>query len=302
MNLDGVYLPVTTPFDSTTGDVDLEGFASNLAMWCSHPIAGVVVGGSTGELALLEEDEVVALVARAARARRDGTALIVGTGAESTRATVRRCREAASEGADAVLVKPPSYYRGRMSPEALHGFFSEVADASPVPVILYHVPKFVPVEVVPDLAGELVRHPNIAGIKDSSGDMHNLGALCEAVGDRGAVVVGAGTLLYPGLEIGARGGIIAVGLLAAAAACELHRTFKAGRSAEAGRLQERIGPLHKKVVAGIGVPGVKYGLDRLGFVGGLPRPPLLPLTDRERSEVEAALEAAGFAQSSPREI
>jgi 4-hydroxy-2-oxoglutarate aldolase len=189
-----------------------------------------------------------------------------------------------------------------MSPEALRSFFSDVADASPVPVILYHVPKFVPVDVVPDLAGELVRHPNIAGIKDSSGDMHNLGALCEAVGDRGAVVVGAGTLLYPGLEIGARGGVIAVGLLAAAAACELYRAFTAGRSAEAGRLQERIGPLHKRVVAGIGVPGVKHGLDRLGFVGGSPRPPLLPPTGRERVEVEAALEAAGLLQRSPREI
>ena len=201
-----------------------------------------------------------------------------------------------------MLVKPPSYYRGRMSPEALDAFFREVADASPVPVILYHVPKFVPVDVVPDLAGELIRHPNIAGIKDSSGDLHNLGAVCEAIGDRGTVVVGAGTLLYSGLEIGARGGIIAVGLLATGAACELYRAFVAGRSAEAGRLQERIGPLHKKVVGGTGVPGIKYGLDRLGFVGGPPRSPLLPSTARERAEVEAALAAAGLAQGLPQEI
>lgn len=302
MNLEGVYLPVTTPFDPATGDIDLEAFADNIGAWCEHPIAGLVVGGSTGEQPLLDEEELVALVARGARARAEGMALIAGTGAESTRATVRLCERAATEGADAVLVKPPSYYRGRMSPEALHGFFSDVADASPAPVILYHVPKFVPVDVVPELAGELVRHPNIAGIKDSSGDLHNLGAVCEAVGDRGAVVVGAGTLLYSGLEIGARGGIIAVGLLAVGAACELYRAFMAGRSAEAGRLQERIGPLHKKVVAGTGVPGVKYGLDRLGFAGGPPRPPLLPPTERERSEVESALAAAGLAQGLPQGI
>lgn len=298
MNLDGVFLPVTTPFDPETGDPDLEAFDANLAAWCAHPIAGLVVGGSTGEQPLLDEAELVELVARAARSRRDGMALIAGTGAQSTRATIRLCGLAAGEGADAVLVKPPSYYRGRMTPEALRTYFLSVAEASPIPVILYHVPKFVPVDVVPEMAGELVQHDNIVGIKDSSGDIHNLGAVCEAVGDRGAVVVGAGTLLYGGLEIGARGGIIAVGLLATGAACELYRAFTAGRSAEAGRLQERIGPLHKRVVAGTGVPGLKYGLDLLGLVGGAPRPPLLPPTDRERAEVAEALRHAGLMDGS----
>jgi len=302
VNLDGVFLPVTTPFDPTTGDPDLEAFAANIGLWCAHPIAGLVVGGSTGEQPLLDEDELMALVARAARCRRDGMALIAGTGAQSTRATIRLCDLAAREGADAVLVKPPSYYRGRMSPEAIRTYFVAVADASPVPVILYHVPKFVPVDVVPELAGELMHHDNVVGIKDSSGDIHNLGAVCEAVDDRGTVVVGAGTLLYSGLEIGARGGIIAVGLLAAGAACELYRAFMAGRSAEAGRLQERIGPLHKRVVAGTGVPGLKYGLDLLGFTGGAPRPPLLPATDSEREEVAEALERAGLAPGSPQSI
>jgi 4-hydroxy-2-oxoglutarate aldolase len=302
MNLDGVFLPVTTPFDPTTGDPDLAAFAANIQAWCEHSIAGLVVGGSTGEQALLDEDELVALVARGARSRRDGMALIVGTGAESTRATIRLCDLAAREGADAVLVKPPSYYRGRMSPEAVRTYFQAVADASPVPVILYHVPKFVPVDVVPELAGELAHHDNVAGIKDSSGDIHNLGAVCQAVGESATVVVGAGTLLYSGLEIGARGGIIAVGLLAPGAACELYRTFMAGRSAEAGRLQERIGPLHKRVVAGTGVPGVKHGLDLLGMAGGLPRPPLLPATDREREDVAEALERAGLLKGSPQQI
>ena len=297
MNLDGVFLPVSTPFHPGTGDVDFDAFASNISAWCEHPIAGLVVGGSTGEQPLLDEDELLELVARGARSRRDGMALIAGTGAESTRGTMRLCELAAREGADAVLVKPPAYYRGRMSPEAIRTYFVTVADASPIPVILYHVPKFVPVDIVPELAGDLVRHRNIVGIKDSSGDMHNLGAVCEAVDDQGAVVVGAGTLLYPGLEIGARGGIIAVGLLAPGAACELYRTFVAGRSAEAGRLQERIGPLHKKVVAGTGVPGVKHGLDLLGLAGGLPRPPLLPPSDRERAEVAGALDRAGLAHA-----
>lgn len=295
MNLDGILLPVTTPFDRVTGDVDLDAFGRNLRAWCAHPVRGIVVGGSTGEAVLLDDDELRALVAKAARNRPDGVAVVAGTGAESTRRTVRRCADAAAEGADAVLVKPPSYYRGRMSPEALHAYFATVAEKSPVPVILYHVPKFVPVDVVPELAGALMRHGNIVGIKDSSADLHTLGALCEACGEAGQVVVGAGTHLYPGLEIGAAGGIVAVGLLATAAAVELHRAFRAGRSAEAGRLQERIGPLHKSVVAAIGVPGIKHGLDLLGLVGGDPRPPLLPASGSERVAVLAALERAGLA-------
>jgi 4-hydroxy-2-oxoglutarate aldolase len=300
LNLDGIFLPVTTPFDRA-GDVDLDAFGRNLRAWCAHPLGGIVVGGSTGEAVLLDDDELLALVAKAARNRPDGMAIVAGTGAESTRRTIQLCIRSAAEGADAALVKPPSYYRGRMTPEALRTFFEQVADASPIPLILYHVPKFVPVDVVPDLAGELVRHENIAGIKDSSADMHNLGALCEACGEAGQVVVGAGTHLYPGLEMGAAGGIIAVGLLATAASCELHRAFRAGRSAEAGRMQERIGPLHKRVVSAIGVPGVKYGLDRLGLMGGKPRPPLLPPSERERSEVEAALEKAGLGGEAPAE-
>lgn len=300
--LNGIFLPVTTPFQPQTFAPDAEAFTTNLRKWAEHPIAGVVVGGSTGEAPLLELEELARLVDLGRSALPESILLVAGTGRESTRGTVSACQMVAERGAEAVLVRPPSYFRAQMTPEALREHFLEVADRSPVPVILYHVPKFVPVEIVPELAGELVRHDNIAGIKDSSADIHNLGALCESVGERGTVVVGAGTLLYPGLEIGARGGIIAVGLLATGASCELYRTFVAGRSAEAGRLQERIGPLHKKVVAGTGVPGVKHGLDLLGLAGGPPRPPLLPPTDREREEVAKALERAGLAAGSPQGV
>ena len=161
------------------------------------------------------------------------------------------------------------------------------------------MPKFVPVDLRPDLVRDLVRHRNIVGIKDSSGDVQNLGELCEACGDQADVLVGAGTHLYPGLEIGARGGIIAVGLLAAPEAADLFDAYEAGRTNEAGRLQETIGPLHKAVVAGTGVPGIKYGLDLLGFVGGSPRPPLLPPDEGTRARVREALTHAGLRLDAP---
>ncbi|MFW6084677.1 MAG: dihydrodipicolinate synthase family protein, partial [Gemmatimonadota bacterium] len=273
MRLEGIYLPVTTPF-GRDGEVDATALAENLRAWTRHPIAGVLVGGSTGEAALLEPDEFLATVRAVREVMPADRTLLAGTGRQSTRAAIRAARDAAAAGAEAVLVFPPSYYRAQMTPEALRLHYWEIADASPVPVLLYNVPKFVSVELAPDLVGELIRHGNVIGIKDSAGDMRNLGALCEICGNDAAVLVGAGTHLYSGLEIGARGGIVAVGLLAPELTTELHAAFGAGRAVEAGRLQETIGPLHRAVVAGAGVPGVKYGLDCLGLRGGPPRPPL----------------------------
>lgn len=294
MNLEGIYLPVTTPFRSTDGSFDSDGFTSNLRAWGKIPIAGVLVGGSTGESVLLEREEFSAAIRLARETLSEDRTILAGTGRQSTRATIQACVEAAAAGADAVLVLPPSYFQARMTADALRMHFWEVADASPVPVVLYHVPKFVPVSLIPELVGELIRHHNIVGIKDSSGDIQNLGALCDVCGDDATVLVGAGTHLYSGLEIGARGGIIAVGLLAASDATDLYDAFMAGRMNEAGRLQERIGPLHKAVVAGTGVPGLKVALDLLGFVGGPPRPPLLPPDEATCVSIREALTHAGL--------
>jgi 4-hydroxy-2-oxoglutarate aldolase len=294
VKLEGVYLPVATPFDPSTGELDLDGFGRNLREWGRHPVAGFVIAGSTGEAPLLDESEVVALVARARDVVAESASVLAGAGLESTRATIRLGREAAGAGAEALLVRPPSYYKGRMTPEALRVHFLEVADASPVPIILYHVPKFVPVGLEPELVAELAGHENIIGIKDSSGDIHGLGALCTACAEKATVLVGAGTHLYSGLEIGAAGGIVAVGLLATQATTSLFEAFTAGRGSEAGRLQERIGPLHKRVVAATGVPGVKHGLDLLGLVGGRPRSPLISPSEAVRAEVSEALVAAGL--------
>jgi 4-hydroxy-2-oxoglutarate aldolase len=296
MRFEGVYLPITTPFGAD-GELDAAALAANVRRWSAAPIAGVLVAGSTGEAVLLDDAEALEAIRVTREALPADRTLIAGTGRQSTRAAIRAAREAAAAGAGAVLVYPPYYFRGQMTPEALRLHFWEVADASPVPVLLYHVPKFVPVDLAPDLVGELMRHGNVVGIKDSSGDVQNLGALCEVCGEDADVLVGAGTHLYSGLEIGARGGIIAVGLLAAGAATELYDAFRAGRAVEAGRLQKRIGPLHRAVVAGAGVPGVKHGLDELGFAGGPPRPPLLPPDEAGKAAVREALHTAGLLQT-----
>jgi 4-hydroxy-2-oxoglutarate aldolase len=292
--LNGVLLPVTTPFQPQNFDLDAEAFTTNLRKWAEHPIAGVVVGGSTGEAPLLELQELVRLVDIGRSALPADVLLVAGTGQESTRSTVSACRMVAERGAEVVLVRPPSYYRAQMTPEALREHFLEVADRSPVPVILYHVPKFVPVDLVPDLVGRLVEHPNIVGIKDSSGDLKNLGALTEACADRASVLVGSGSHLYAGLELGVTGGILAVALIAPGESCAVVEAWRAGRAMEAGRAQETLGPLNRAVVGATGVPGIKHALDLLGYRGGDPRPPLLPPPADVGEKVRTALARAAL--------
>jgi 4-hydroxy-2-oxoglutarate aldolase len=301
IELAGIYAPATTPFDAVTGDADVVAMRANVRAWLEHPLAGVVLFGSTGEGLLVDDDERARVLDGVRDVVDDGRALLAGVAAESTRAAVRLAHLSADHGADAVLVQPPAYYRPALTAEALRDHFRAVADASPVPVVLYQVPpQFSGIELAAGLVGELAQHPNIAGIKDSTGDLRTLGAYVDACGGRCAVLVGSGAAAFGALETGAVGGILAVSLLAPAEAAALYARWRAGDGAAAGRLQERIGPVHRAVVAQRGVAGIKAGLDMLGLTGGAPRPPLRPLRERDRAEVRAALESAGLLVGDPR--
>lgn len=295
MELSGVFAPATTPFDPVTGEADVISLRANVRRWMATPLRGVVLFGSTGEGLLLDEDEK----ARCTSATRElvdaGRLLLCGTGAESTRATIRQTRAAAEAGADAVLVQPPSFYRPLMTPAALRDHYLAVAEASPVPVLMYQVPpRLSGVELEPGLVAEVARHPNVAGIKDSSGDLRTLGALIDACRGGCSVLAGSGAILYAALEMGAVGGILAVSLLVPRECADLVTAFEHERFGEAGRLQERIAPLHKAVVGEMGVPGIKAALDTLGMHGGAPRPPIHPLRNRDAGKLADALAAAGI--------
>lgn len=296
VNLRGSFLPVTTPFDPVTGDIDVVAFRSNLRSWFEHPIHGILISGSTGESVFLDEAERVALIEAASDVVPHDRVIIAGTGTESTRHTIRLTEEAAAAGADAVLVSPPAYYKGAMSPAVLARHFRAVADASPVPVLVYQVPlRLSTLDLPSGLIGELAQHPNIVGIKDSRGKLDLVGELVEhTAGEDFDVLVGSGALLYPALEVGASGGIMAVGLMAPAQAAEISIAFAEGRSGDAGRAQERIAPVHNAIVGGMGVSGIKAALDLLGMHGGAPRPPLEPATEARVDEVRSILEKAGL--------
>lgn len=301
IRLSGVFAPATTPFDPVTGDLDVVALRRNVRFWLGSELAGLVLFGTTGEGFLLDEEERVRALEAVRELAGGERPLLAGAGAESTRAAVRLCRAAAAAGADGVLVSPPAYYRPQMTPEALRDHFTAVADGSPVPVVLYQVPSaYSGIELVAGLVGELARHPNIVGIKDSSGDLRTLGALVQAAPDRSFnVLVGSGSVLYAGLEVGATGGILAVADLAPDLCADIQTLKEEGDEAGAGRIQERIAPLHRAVIGALGVPGVKAALDLLGLDGGAPRAPLKRLRPREVELVREALRRAGLLDGNP---
>jgi 4-hydroxy-2-oxoglutarate aldolase len=290
IDLSGVLIPAATPFQAGSGELDLPALEGNLRKWAAHEVQGIVMAGTTGEAVLLEEAERLALVAAGREVLPKGILIIAGTGLESTRATIRLTRAVADVGADAVLVQPPAYYKGAMTPEVLREHYRAVADASPVPVIIYQAPlKVSTLDFPTGLVSELSTHENVVGIKDSRGKLGLVGELVSQCPEGFQVLVGSGAFLYPALEVGAVGGIVAVANLAPGESVALFHAFKAGRSAEAGRLQEQIGPVHNEIIGAIGVPGVKVALELLGYRAGDPRPPLRALPEEGREKVREIL-------------
>ena len=285
-DLAGVLAPITTPFDAATGEVAVDRLQQNVTRLMGEGLDGIVVSGSTGEAPLLDPDEQQRAVAAVRDALPDGAWLIAGSGEESTRQTLARSRAAAAAGADAVLVRPPAYYGTGYSTKSIATHFRAVADSSPVPVLLYNIPKFTHRALPPDLLTELAGHERVLGIKDSSGDLANLAAYREAA-PQWIVLVGSASLLAPALELDCEGGIVGVACFAPRLCTDLVAAFHAGDRAGATALQERIRPLDKEIV-GRGPAGVKVAMDAVGggLYGGPVRPPLAPLSPDDRERVE----------------
>jgi 4-hydroxy-2-oxoglutarate aldolase len=288
-SLAGIFAPVITPFRGANEDLDVEGFKANLKAHMADGLDGVVVAGSTGEAALLDESERGVLAAAAREVVPRDKRVIIGTGAESARQCLVRCKQAKDAGADAVLVVAPHYYSNAMSREALATHYQRVADGSPLPVMLYNIPKYMHFALPADLVAELAQHKNVVGIKDSSGDVNMLKGFLAAQSDSFSVITGSGSTLQPALEAGARGGILAVSLFAAALSREVLAAVRAGDTARATAAQARLKVMADVIVAKLGVPGVKAAMDQVGRVGGAPRVPLLPLSEAQRGEMQAVM-------------
>lgn len=291
MNLQGVFPPMATPF-TRDGGVDTAAVRSNVGKWIRAGVRGIVALGTNGEALLLTERESDAVVAAAREAVPASHVLIAGTGRESTSATIDACRRAASLGAEAVLVRTPSYFKNRMTHEAFVGFYTAVADASPVPVLLYNFAAMTGVNLLPETVAELSAHPNVVGVKESGTDAAQIAALIDLTPPPPAftVIAGSAPSFYASLCLGARSAILAVAGVAPELCVSLYEHAVAGRYEEARRLQARLTPVAKLVTTGFGVPGLKAAMDMAGFTGGDPRPPLMPAPPAAREQIRAELD------------
>jgi len=293
LSLAGIFPPVPTAFDAE-GNLALDRFQANIRRLCDAGVRGVVVLGSNGEYTYLSEAEKLDVIRAAMEALPPGKLGLVGTGCESTRATVALTEEAARLGAHGVMVVHPFYYKPLMTKPALLQHYRAVAKASPVPVMLYSVPKFTGFDLPVDVVAELSQEENIVGIKDSSGNVIQLHEIILKSRPGWNVVVGTASALLAALSIGVTGGVLALANVAPAECVELFERFHRGDLQGARALQASLLPVNQAVGGSMGIPGVKAGMEIMGYYGGPPRLPLLPLGEKERAVLLGLLANAGL--------
>jgi 4-hydroxy-2-oxoglutarate aldolase len=290
MNLRSVFPPMPTPFEN--GEINEAAIGSNIARWMASGLGGVVVLGTNGEAALLDDEECDRVVAAARPHIPEDRVLIAGVGRESTRATVAAARRAANAGADAVLVRTPSFYRAHLPPSAIAVHYTAVADASPVPVLLYNYPAFTGVTLSAELIGRLAQHPNIIGIKETSTDGAQFVDMAALVPDQFTILAGSAPGAYTGMCGGARGAMLAIACVLPQLCLQLLALVCAGRHTEALATQQRLTPIARAVTTGFGIAGLKAAMELAGYTGGDPRPPLAPLAPDGFEKIRTLLHAA----------
>ena len=290
--LHGIYAPIATPFAG--GEIAYDKLEKNLDFWLGSDLEGIVVMGSNGEFVLLtpeEKEELMRFVCARAKGKKP---VIAGTGAESTAETIRLNTKAAEAGADAVLIVTPNYYKGEMTDPVLARFYTDVADASPLPVILYNMPRNAGINISAKLAVELARHPNIIGIKDSGGNIVQIADMIRNAPEGFSVFAGSASYLYTSLALGATGGTLALANVFPNECARVQTLFDAGKIREARDLQMKLIDSNNAVTARWGIPGLKAAMEMIGLYGGDPRPPLVPLKEADREELRKILMRTGF--------
>lgn len=347
MLIEGVFAAVTTPFypDERVYYRKLE---ANVARYSRSQLAGMVVLGSTGEAPALDDAETRDVLRTASEAASPEKVLIAGVNRESLHAVIELAETAAQFQYDAVLVRTPTYYSTQMTPSVVANYFRAVADRSPLPVVLYNIPRCVPYQIPVEMVAELGHHPNIIAIKDSSGSLDRIKGIVEATravakrtvtvtpifeavtnrmlnrvpamaatfvsaGDLAGgpalasappaapmktrtrevgfqVLTGSASIILPSLEAGASGAILGFAACAPEACFEVYFAWKERDAKLAADKQASIAMPNQRIVAEMGIAGVKYACDFNGYYGGYPRQPLLPLNADQRSEIESVLE------------
>jgi len=293
ISLKGVFPPIPTPFDEQ-GQVAHQALRENLERWNQYDLAGYVVLGSNGEAVYLAEKEKIRVWETVRDAVPSGKLLIAGTGCESTQGTIALTQKAAAAGADAALVVTPHYYSGRMTSPGLLQHYASVAAASPIPVMIYNVPKFTHVDMDAATIAQASRHPNIAGVKDSSGNIAKLSDVVRLAEPGFQVLAGTGGFFFAGLSLGAVGGILALANVAPRESIDIQRLHETRHWDEAAELQRQMLPVNAAVTTVYGIAGLKAALDMLGYYGGPVRSPLLDLDQKNKRALRRTMLEAGL--------
>ena len=288
----GVIPPMITPF-AENGDLDYAKHVHNLKEWNKHDLAGYLVLGSNSETVYLTEEEKLKLIELTVENKAKDKLVMVGTGMESTRATIELTNKAAKLGADCALIITPFYYTEKMNDEALINYFQEVADNVDIPILIYNVTKYTHVNISPKAVEVLAKHPNIIGMKDSSGSVPQLVQFKAAIkGQEFNLLVGTAAAWYPALTLGIEASIMALVNCCPGECIDVQKEYDNGNDDKAREIYERVFPVNAAVTGKFGIAGLKYACDLLGFQGGLVRKPMLQITEDEKISLKEVLTKA----------
>jgi len=288
--LQGVFAPIPTPFENE--EIAFDKLAENMNFWLDSKLTGVVVMGSNGEFVVLSPEEKRKLIKKVCELAEGKKPVIAGTGCESTKETIALTKYAADCGASAALLLSPNYYKRAMNDNLTRRFYLDVADASPIPIILYNIPANSGINLSAQLVAELSYHPNIIGIKDTGGNIVQIAEIINTVSPDFSVFAGTASYLFPSLVLGATGGTLALSNIMPNECAEMIELVEAKKYDEAKELQLRLLEINHTITARWGVAGLKAAMEMQGLYGGDPRRPLLPVGEPERKEIAAILAKA----------
>ncbi len=284
--LEGVFAPIPTPFNAD-GSLALDKLAHNIAIWETMELDGYVALGSNGEFPLLTADEKIAVLETCRSAMKSDRLLIAGTGCESLAQTIDLTKRAAAAGADTTLVVTPFYFKNRATDSMLAGYFKSVADASPMPIMIYNVPAYTGLFMSTEAVLDAAQHANIIGMKESTTDVVKMAQIVAGNAPNFTLLTGSASGFLPCLSIGVKGTISAFANFAPERIQAVKRAFDSGDLATAMTLQHALIEPNKAVTAKYGVAGVKAMLETRGMYGGHIRAPYPQLTDAERADLMA---------------
>ena len=288
--ISGIFAPINTPFQDE--EVAIDHLKENMRKYKETPLNGFLVLGSNGENKSLTEDEQVKILEVVLEEKAGHQLVMAGAGHESTRQTIAASKRAAELGVDFVSLVSPSYFKKSLTDSALISYYTDVAEAVPIPVLAYNAPGFTGITISPKVIETISRHPNIAGMKDSSPG--GIAGYLEVCGDDFDVLSGTMSTLFLGLALGASGGVISLANAFPHPCCDLYKKFKSGDVDGARKLHSKLFALNQAVSGKFGVAGVKYAIEVAGYFGGPPRLPLLPLKDDDKKFIKDAIAKAGL--------